>query len=57
MDRINTDAASPFRGMIDFEIDGATGFLQFPLTFLTECVIALQTVGWLVGPSGERFGS
>ena len=30
MDRINTDAASPFNGLIDFEIEGAPGFLQFP---------------------------
>lgn len=30
MHRINTDADSPFREMIDFEVEGAPGFLQFP---------------------------
>jgi hypothetical protein len=30
MDRINTDSDSPFSGMIDFEVEGSTGFLQFP---------------------------
>lgn len=30
MERINTDANSPFRGMIDFQVAGAPGFLQFP---------------------------
>jgi hypothetical protein len=30
MDRINSDHASPFRAMIDFQIEGAPGFLQFP---------------------------
>lgn len=30
MERINTDPASPFKGMIDFEVQGSPGFLQFP---------------------------
>jgi hypothetical protein len=30
MDRINTDPTSPFKDMIDFEVEGSTGFLQFP---------------------------
>lgn len=30
MDRINTDPASPFNNMIDFEVEGSPGFLQFP---------------------------
>jgi len=30
MERINTDAASPFKGMIDFQVSGSPGFLQFP---------------------------
>lgn len=30
MERINTDPASPFNGMIDFEVQGSPGFLQFP---------------------------
>jgi hypothetical protein len=30
MDRINTDPVSPFKRMIDFEVEGAPGFLQFP---------------------------
>jgi hypothetical protein len=30
MDRANTDPKSPFRGMIDFEVEGSPGFLQFP---------------------------
>lgn len=30
MERVNTDPQSPFKGMIDFEVEGATGFLQFP---------------------------
>jgi hypothetical protein len=30
MNRINTDPESPFRGMIDFEVEGAGGFLGFP---------------------------
>jgi len=30
MERVNTDPASPFNGMIDFEVEGAPGFLQFP---------------------------
>lgn len=30
MERVNTDPASPFRGMIDFEVEGSPGFLQFP---------------------------
>jgi hypothetical protein len=30
MNRINVDAISPFRGMIDFDVEGASGFLKFP---------------------------
>jgi hypothetical protein len=30
MERVNTDPASPFRAMIDFQVAGAKGFLQFP---------------------------
>lgn len=30
MERINTDSNSPFKGMIDFQVAGAPGFLQFP---------------------------
>lgn len=30
MNRINTDPTSPFKDMIDFEVEGAPGFLQFP---------------------------
>jgi hypothetical protein len=30
MERVNTDPASPFAGLIDFEVEGAPGFLQFP---------------------------
>lgn len=30
MERVNTDVASPFKNMIDFEVSGAPGFLQFP---------------------------
>jgi hypothetical protein len=30
MNRVNVDTDSPFRGMIDFEVEGSTGFLQFP---------------------------
>lgn len=30
MMRVNTDAESPFRSMIDFEVEGAPGFLKFP---------------------------
>jgi hypothetical protein len=30
MERVNTDAESPFKGMIDFGVQGAPGFLQFP---------------------------
>lgn len=30
MDRVETDPASPFRGMIDFEVERSPGFLQFP---------------------------
>ena len=30
MNRVDTDASSPFQGMIDFEVQGSTGFLQFP---------------------------
>ena len=30
MDRINANSNSPFNGMIDFEVEGSTGFLQFP---------------------------
>lgn len=30
MDRVNTDPASPFNNMIDFEVEGSPGFLQFP---------------------------
>lgn len=30
MERVNTDDASPFKGMIDFQVDGAPGFLQYP---------------------------
>lgn len=30
MELVNTDARSPFKGMIDFEVEGSTGFLQFP---------------------------
>jgi hypothetical protein len=30
MDRVNIDLASPFHGMIDFEVEGSPGFLQFP---------------------------
>lgn len=30
MERINTDDASPFKGMIDFQVEGALGFLQYP---------------------------
>ncbi|WP_208866508.1 hypothetical protein [Mesorhizobium sanjuanii] len=30
MDRINTDPISPFNNMIDFEVEGSPGFLQFP---------------------------
>jgi hypothetical protein len=30
MERVNTDPRSPFKGMIDFEVEGTVGFLQFP---------------------------
>jgi len=30
MNRINSDPDSPFKAMIDFEIEGAPGFLKFP---------------------------
>jgi hypothetical protein len=30
MDRLNTDGSSPFRDLIDFEVAGSPGFLQFP---------------------------
>lgn len=30
MNRINTDGDSPFKGMIDFEVEGSPGFLKFP---------------------------
>jgi hypothetical protein len=30
MERINTDPSSPFKNMIDFEVEGSPGFLQFP---------------------------
>jgi hypothetical protein len=30
MNRVDTDPGSPFQGMIDFEVQGSTGFLQFP---------------------------
>lgn len=30
MERINTDAESPFKDMIDFQVSGSPGFLQFP---------------------------
>jgi hypothetical protein len=30
MDRVNTDPRSPFKDMIDFEVEGSPGFLQFP---------------------------
>lgn len=30
MDQINTDPRSPFKDMIDFEVEGSPGFLQFP---------------------------
>lgn len=30
MNRVDRDAESPFKGMIDFEVQGAPGFLQFP---------------------------
>lgn len=30
MDRVDTDPMSPFRGMIDFEVEHSPGFLQFP---------------------------
>ena len=30
MERLNTDPASPFQSMIDFEVENAPGFLQFP---------------------------
>jgi hypothetical protein len=30
MNRINTDPVSPFKGMIDFQVKGDPGFLQFP---------------------------
>lgn len=30
MERVNTDSASPFRSMVDFEVEGSQGFLQFP---------------------------
>jgi hypothetical protein len=30
MNRVDTDPSSPFQGMIDFEVENASGFLQFP---------------------------
>ncbi|MBB3319934.1 hypothetical protein FHT77_005852 [Rhizobium sp. BK181] len=30
MERLNTEPSSPFKGMIDFEVEGAPGYLQFP---------------------------
>lgn len=30
MEQVNTDSKSPFKGMIDFEVEGSDGFLQFP---------------------------
>jgi hypothetical protein len=30
MEQVNTDPKSPFKGMIDFEVEGSPGFLQFP---------------------------
>jgi hypothetical protein len=30
MNRVDTDPSSPFQGMIDFEVENALGFLQFP---------------------------
>ncbi|HTR13725.1 MAG TPA: hypothetical protein VMI72_10870 [Roseiarcus sp.] len=30
MEQINTDPSSPFKNMIDFEVEGSPGFLQFP---------------------------
>jgi hypothetical protein len=30
MNRINTDHDSPFKGMIDFEVEGSPGYLKFP---------------------------
>jgi hypothetical protein len=30
MNRINTETRSPFKDMIDFEVEGSPGFLQFP---------------------------
>lgn len=30
MEQVNRDPRSPFAGMIDFEVQGASGFLQFP---------------------------
>ena len=30
MERLNTDLNSPFRQMIDFEVDGSPGFMKFP---------------------------
>lgn len=37
IDRVNADVESPFRDMIDFEVEGSPGFLQFPgMTRLTR---------------------
>ncbi len=54
MERVNSDPASPFFEMIDFEVEGAPGFLQFPgMTRLVRDFVNISRSRPVLLPEGE----
>lgn len=57
MERVNTDPLSPFKGMIDFEVEGSPGFLQFPgMLRLVRDFAAIPRTHPVLLPSGVWDG-
>jgi hypothetical protein len=57
MNLVNTADASPFRGMIDFEVEASPGFLQFPgMSRLVRDFQALPRTHAVLLPGGDWEG-